>query len=156
VHEIVQGIAPDSRVVYLRRAARHPQPGLRARPRPREDGELPDVYIAMGQTAENLADLRGVSRAAMDDFAARSQRLAEQAADTGFWRQDITPVTLPSGEIVSSDDGPRRGVTREKLAELKSVFRPQGTVTAGNSCPLNDGAAALVTSDTLAQRLGLT
>jgi acetyl-CoA C-acetyltransferase len=124
---------------------------------PREDGELPDVYMAMGETAENLAGLRGVSREAMDSFAVRSQRLAEQAADSGFWRQDITPVTLPSGEVVSSDDGPRRGVTGEKLAELKPVFRPQGTVTAGNCCPLNDGAAALViTSDTLARRLGIT
>jgi acetyl-CoA C-acetyltransferase len=123
---------------------------------PREDGELPDVYIAMGETAENVADLRGVSRAAMDNFAVRSQRLAEQAAASGFWRQDITPVMLPSGKIVSSDDGPRRGVTCEALAELKPVFRSHGTVTAGNSCPLNDGAAALViTSDTLARRLGL-
>jgi len=111
---------------------------------PRDDGDLPDVYIAMGQTAENVADLRGIGREEQDEFACRSQNLAEQALDNGFWAREITPVTPPDGGKVTADDGIRRGTTTDKLAGLDPVFRPDGTVTAGNACPLNDGAAAVV------------
>jgi acetyl-CoA C-acetyltransferase len=124
---------------------------------PREDGQLPDVYIAMGQTAENLALLRGVSREQMDSFAARSQQLAEKSIADGFFAREITPVTTPDGTVVRADDGPRAGTTVEALGGLKPVFRPDGRVTAGNACPLNDGAAAvIVMSDTKARSLGLT
>jgi acetyl-CoA C-acetyltransferase len=124
---------------------------------PREDGGLPDAYIAMGQTAENLALLKDVSRRDMDEFGVRSQNLAEQAIADGFWEREITPVTLPDGTVVSTDDGPRPGVTLEGVSGLKPVFRPDGRVTAGNACPLNDGAAALVImSDRKAQDLGIT
>ncbi|MBT2438550.1 acetyl-CoA C-acetyltransferase [Streptomyces sp. ISL-36] len=124
---------------------------------PREDGLVPDAYIAMGQTAENLARLKGISRREMDEFGVRSQNLAEQAIKNGFWEREITPVTTPDGTIVSADDGPRAGVTLEGVEGLKPVFRPDGLVTAANCCPLNDGAAALVImSDTKARELGLT
>jgi acetyl-CoA C-acetyltransferase len=124
---------------------------------PREDGEIPDVYIAMGQTAENLALLKDVSRQEMDEFGVRSQNLAEKAIAEGFWEREITPVTLPDGTVVSTDDGPRPGVTLEGVSQLKPVFRPDGRVTAANACPLNDGAAAVVVmSDTKARELGLT
>ena len=124
---------------------------------PREDDRLPDVYIAMGQTAENVATLRGISRQEMDEFGVRSQNLAEQAIADGFWAREITPVTTPDGTVVSADDGPRPGVTYEAVAGLKPVFRPDGTVTAGNCCALNDGAAAvIVMSDTRAAQLGIT
>ena len=117
---------------------------------------LPDVYIPMGQTAENLALLKGVSREEMDEFGVRSQNLAEKAVADGFWAREITPVVTPDG-LVSADDCPRAGVTLEGVAGLKPVFRPDGRVTAGNCCPLNDGAAALVImSDTKAAELGLT
>ncbi|WP_194926021.1 acetyl-CoA C-acetyltransferase [Catenulispora pinisilvae] len=124
---------------------------------PREDETLPDVYIAMGQTAENLAQIKGISRQEQDEFGVRSQNLAEKAIADGFWEKDITPITLPDGTVVSKDDGPRAGVTYEKTSTLAPVFRPDGTVTAGNCCPLNDGAAAVVImSDTKARELGLT
>ena len=124
---------------------------------PRADGEVPDIYIAMGQTAENLAALRGITRAEQDEFGVRSQNLAEKALANGFWQREITPVTLPDGSVVSADDGPRPGTTLEKVAALKPVFREHGTVTAGNCCPLNDGAAALVVmSDVKAAELGIT
>ncbi|GAB2444853.1 acetyl-CoA C-acetyltransferase [Nocardioides hungaricus] len=123
---------------------------------PREDGLLPDVYIAMGQTAENVARLRGLSRQELDEFGVRSQNLAEKAIADGFWAREITPVTTPSGTVVSADDGPRAGVTYEAIKDLKPVFRPDGVVTAGNCCALNDGAAAvIVMSDTRAAELGI-
>ena len=124
---------------------------------PREDGLLPDIYIAMGETAENLAGQRGITRAQQDEFGVRSQNLAEKALADGFWQRDITPVTLPDGTVVAADDGPRPGTTIEKLAALQPAFRPDGTVTAGNCCPLNDGAAAvIVMSDVKAAELGIT
>ncbi|MGB0190463.1 MAG: acetyl-CoA C-acetyltransferase [Nocardioides sp.] len=124
---------------------------------PREDGLVPDVYIAMGQTAENVATLRGLDRKELDEFAVRSQNLTEKAIADGFWAREITPVTLADGTVVSADDGPRAGVTYDAIAGLNPVFRPDGVVTAGNCCPLNDGAAAVVMmSDTKAAELGLT
>ncbi len=124
---------------------------------PREDEHLPDVYIAMGQTAENLARLKGVTREDMDHFGVRSQNLAEKAIADGFFDREISPVTLPDGTVVEKDDGPRAGVTYDAVSQLKPVFRPDGRVTAGNCCPLNDGAAALVImSDTKAAELGIT
>jgi acetyl-CoA C-acetyltransferase len=124
---------------------------------PREDGLLPDAYIAMGQTAENVARLRGLTREELDEFGVRSQNLAEKAIADGFWAREITPVTTPDGTVVTKDDGPRAGVTIEGARELKPVFRPDGVVTAGNCCALNDGAAAVVImSDTKAAELGLT
>ncbi|HWC69143.1 MAG TPA: acetyl-CoA C-acetyltransferase [Acidimicrobiales bacterium] len=117
---------------------------------------LPDIYIAMGQTAENVREVEKVTREEMDEFAKLSQDRAVAHIDNGFFERDITPVTLPDGTVVSADDGPRRGTTLEGLAQLKPVFRPDGEVTAGNACPLNDGAAAvLVMSDTRAGELGL-
>ena len=118
---------------------------------------LPDVYIAMGQTAENVAEFEGVSRAEMDEFALRSQQLAVASQHNGFFEREIIPVVRPDGTIVSTDDGPRPDTTLEKLASLTPVFREGGTVTAGNACPLNDGAAAVVVmSDTRARELGIT
>ncbi|MBB3036466.1 acetyl-CoA C-acetyltransferase [Hoyosella altamirensis] len=123
---------------------------------PREHGQLPDLYIAMGQTAENVAQYKGVTRAEQDEFGVRSQNLGENAITNGFWERDITPITLPDGTVISTDDGPRAGVTLEKVSELKPVFRPDGTVTAANCCPLNDGAAAVVImSGTKAEELGI-
>ncbi len=124
---------------------------------PRQDGAVPDIYLAMGQTAENLALLKDVSREDMDRFGVRSQNLAEKSIANGFFAREITPVTLPDGTVVSKDDGPRAGVTYEAVSALKPVFRPNGRVNAGNCCPLNDGAAALVImSDAKAAELGLT
>ncbi|MCX0271152.1 acetyl-CoA C-acetyltransferase [Nocardia zapadnayensis] len=124
---------------------------------PREDDNIPDIYIAMGQTAENVASFTGISREDQDHWGVRSQNRAEEAIKAGFFEREITPVTLPDGTVVSTDDGPRAGTTYEKISQLKPVFRPDGTVTAGNACPLNDGAAALVVmSDTKAKELGLT
>ena len=124
---------------------------------PRADGLLPDIYIQMGQTAENVATYAGVSRADQDEFAVLSQSRAEQAAKDGFFAREIVPITRPDGQVVDTDDSPRPGTTLEKLAALDPVFRPGGTVTAGNCTPLNDGAAAVVImSDTRARELGLT
>jgi acetyl-CoA C-acetyltransferase len=124
---------------------------------PREGGLLPDVYIAMGQTAENVATMTGITRREQDEWGVLSQNRAEAALAAGHFDREITPATLPDGTLVSTDDGPRPGTTLDKLAELKPAFRPDGTVTAGNACPLNDGAAALVImSDTKAAQLGVT
>src|SRR6266436_4173780 len=131
------------------RAAARAAGGADAWHDPRDDGQIPDIYIAMGQTAENVAE--------QDEFGVRSQNLAEKAIADGFWQLDITPVTLPDGTTVAADDGPRAGTTLEKVAALQPVFRPDGTVTAGNCCPLNDGAAAVVVmSDRKASELGIT
>jgi acetyl-CoA C-acetyltransferase len=121
-----------------------PQPGL------------PDVYIAMGQTAENVAEFEKVSRQEMDEFALRSQELAVAHQENGFFEREITPITLPDGTVVTKDDGPRAGTTLEKLASLQPVFRQGGSITAGNACPLNDGAAGIIVmSDTRAKELGI-
>jgi acetyl-CoA C-acetyltransferase len=139
------------------RAAERAGAGTPAWHDPRDDGNIPDIYIAMGQTAENLASERGITRADQDEFGVRSQNLAEKAIADGFWARDITPATLPDGTLVSADDGPRAGTTLERVSTLPPVFRPDGTVTAGNCCPLNDGAAAVVVmSDRKAAELGLT
>lgn len=139
--------------------------GAHERTKAREKGDqgtwqapqgLPDVYISMGQTAENVAEVENVSRSEMDEFAARSQQLAVASQRNGFFAAEITPVTRPDGSVVDKDDGPRDGTTVEKLSGLQPVFRPNGRVTAGNACPLNDGAAAVVVmSDTKAKQLGI-
>jgi acetyl-CoA C-acetyltransferase len=118
---------------------------------------LPDMYIAMGQTAENVVEAEGVTREEMDRFGVRSQNLACEFAENGFFEAEITPLVLEDGTVVSKDDGPRPGTNYETVSQLKPVFRPDGTITAGNACPLNDGAAAvMVMSDTKAKQLGLT
>ncbi len=123
---------------------------------PLPDG-LPDIYIAMGQTAENVADFKGVSRQRQDEFACLSQNRAEAARDRGFFEREITPYPLKDGRLVQNDDGIRSGTTLARLADLLPAFRPDGTVTAGNCCPLNDGAAAVVvTSAERAAELGVT
>ncbi|MEO8953375.1 MAG: acetyl-CoA C-acetyltransferase [Ktedonobacteraceae bacterium] len=122
-----------------------PQPGL------------PDIYISMGQTAENVRLAEHISRHEMDEFACLSQQRAVNSQQNGFFAREITPITTPNGTVVSKDDGPRPGTTVEKLAELQPVFRPDGEITAGNACPLNDGAAAVVVmSDSMARELGIT
>jgi acetyl-CoA C-acetyltransferase len=119
--------------------------------------EYPDVYIAMGETAENVADREGITREEMDRYAARSQNAAVRARDDGFFDREIVPVPLPNGELFTRDDGPRPGTTVDVLATLKPSFREGGRVTAGNACPLNDGAAAVVVmSDQRARELGVT
>ena len=124
---------------------------------PREQGLLPDAYIAMGQTAENVATSRGISRERQDEWGVLSQNRAEAAINAGFFQREILPVTMPDGTVVSTDDGPRAGVTLEAVQGLKPVFREEGTVTAGNCCPLNDGASGVVVmSDTRAKQLGIT
>jgi acetyl-CoA C-acetyltransferase len=146
-------------------AARNPRFDA-ARARTRETAEqgrdwappldLPDVYIPMGLTAENVARHAGVTREAMDDFAFASQERYAAAAADGFWARDVMPVTLPDGTVMTRDESPRVA-DRDRMATLPPVFRPDGLVTAGNACPLNDGAAAVVVvSDVLAEELGLT
>ena len=115
-----------------------------------------EMFIAMGMTAENVAEQYGVSRERMDEYAVISQNRAVEAQKNGFFEREITPVDLPDGTVMTQDDGPRPGTTVEKLATLQPVFKPDGKVTAGNACPLNDGAAAvLVMSDARAAELGL-
>lgn len=122
---------------------------------PWEPAALPDTYIPMGQTAENVAELRGVTREAMDDFAYASQTRYAEAKAAGFWDREITPITLPDGSVMDADESPRPA-NRDKMAELAPVFRPDGRITAGNACPLNDGAAALIImSDVKAAELGI-
>jgi acetyl-CoA C-acetyltransferase len=124
---------------------------------PRLEGQLPDIYIAMGQTAENVATARGISRAEQDEFGVWSQHKCEKALANGVFEAEIAPVVLPDGTVVARDDCPRPGTTLEGIAGLKPAFRPDGTITAGNCCPLNDGAAAVVImSDRRAGELGLT
>ena len=129
-----------------------------ARLEPGNADSFPDIYIAMGLTAENVAAREEISREEMDQFALRSQQRAVAAQDDGFFAHEIIPVPLPNGDgVMEKDDGPRRETSLEKLASLQPVFREGGTVTAGNSCPLNDGAAAVVVmSDTRAKELGIT
>ena len=116
-----------------------------------------DVYIPMGNTAENVAEKYGITRQRMDEFAKRSQDRAVEAQKNGFFDSEIVPIELPDGRTIKDDDGPRPNTTLEKLGELPPAFRPDGSVTAGNSCPLNDGSAAvLVMSDERAKELGLT
>jgi acetyl-CoA C-acetyltransferase len=134
------------------------------------EGSICNVYIPMGMTAENVADERNVSREAQDEWALISQTRAVAAVESGHFDKEIVPVTVPAHKetdkegneidvpetVVSKDDGPRPGTTIEALASLKPVFKPDGTVTAGNACPLNDGAAALlVMSQDKASELGL-
>lgn len=121
---------------------------------PRERGELPDAFISMGATAENVQQLYGISRADQDAYALLSQQRTAAARERGFWAREITPVALPDGTRISDDESPRPETTTEGLAELQPVFQAGGTVTAGNACPLNDGAAALIiTSDARASEL---
>jgi acetyl-CoA C-acetyltransferase len=122
---------------------------------------LPDIYIAMGQTAENVAELEKVTRQEQDEFAVLSQNRATESLEKGFWEDEITPIETVDAEgkpvTVTKDDGIRPGTTLEKLSTLQPAFKPGGTVTAGNACPLNDGAAAvIVMSDTKAAELGIT
>jgi acetyl-CoA C-acetyltransferase len=136
----------------------YPDPPDTHNPRlaPGNTEEYPDIYIAMGQTAENVARREKISRDEQDRFAVKSQNAAVQAQSDGFFDHEIIPVPLPNGEMFRKDDGPRPGTTMEVLATLKPAFREDGTVTAGNACPLNDGAAAVVVmSDRKAKELGL-
>ncbi|MBK5222280.1 MAG: thiolase family protein [Acidimicrobiia bacterium] len=131
--------------------------GLNPKLLPGNDQGFPFVYIPMGLTAENVADKYGVKREDMDAFAALSQQRAVAAQENGIYDWEITPITKDDGTVVTKDDGPRAGTTKEKLAELKPAFKEDGTVTAGNACPLNDGASAVVvTSRAKADELGLT
>src|SRR5205085_2106499 len=124
----------------------YPDPPDSFNPRlvPGNTEEYPDIYIAMGQTAENVAERENISREEMDRYAVKSQTAAVKARDDGFFDREIVPVPLPNGETFSKDDGPRPGTTMEALAQLQPVFRENGKVTAGNACPLNDGAAAVL------------
>lgn len=121
------------------------------------DDFISQVYIPMGNTAENVAARHGITRARMDEFAKRSQDLAVEAQQSGFFDREIAPIRVPDGRLIETDDGPRPGTTLQRLSELPPAFDPNGSVTAGNSCPLNDGAAAVVVmSEGKASELGLT
>ena len=150
--DLYQAVNPVFADALARSKARSERAGEPWRPAP----GLPDVYIAMGQTAENVAEYEKVSRTEMDEYAVRSQELAVASQNNGFFDREIIPVIRPDGSVVSRDDGPRPGTTMEKLATLPPAFREGGNVTAGNACPLNDGAAAVVVmSDTRAKELGI-
>ncbi len=152
---VAAGVESISRVPQLPRGADdgdfsafHPDQG--------RDGFV-KVYMPMGMTAENVAAKYGITREEMDTFGKRSQDRAVAAQERGFFDNEIVSYTKPDGTVVSKDDGPRPGTTLEKLASLKPVFKPDGVVTAGNACPLNDGAAAVVImSDERAKQLGIT
>jgi len=150
------GVAGTHNAVFAEAEARNAKRAEGGAP-PWEPGPgLPDIYITMGETAENVAEYENVSRQEMDAFAALSQNRAVENQANGFFEREITPYPLADGTVVSTDDGPRAGTTVEGLANLKPVFRPDGRVTAGNACPLNDGAAAVVVmSDTRAAELGI-
>ncbi|MFZ0013062.1 MAG: acetyl-CoA C-acyltransferase [Acidimicrobiia bacterium] len=123
---------------------------------PTRDDYINNVYIPMGNTAENVAKRYGITRERQDEFAKRSQDRAVEAQKNGFFEWEITPIEIPDGRTIQDDDGPRPNTTLEKLATLPTVFDPEGTVTAGNSCPLNDGSAAvLVMAEERAAELGL-
>ncbi len=133
-----------------------PRSARNSRLEPGNDEHFPDIYISMGLTAENVAEREGITREEMDRYAVKSQNAAVSSQASGFFAREIVPVPLPSGEVFSQDDGPRAGTTMEVLAGLKPAFREDGLVTAGNACPLNDGAAAVVVmSDSRARELGL-
>jgi acetyl-CoA C-acetyltransferase len=124
---------------------------------PRDVERIPDAYISMAETAENVASIHGIRRGDMDAFAFESQMKAKAALESGFWDDDITPVTLPDGTLVSADDGLRPTTTMEGLSGLSPAFRQDGLITAGNACGINDGAAAVVVmSDLRARQLGIT
>ena len=136
----------------------YPDPPDTHNPRlvPGNTEEYPDIYIAMGETAENVAEREKISRVDQDRYAVKSQTAAVNARDNGFFDREIIPVPLPNGEMFTKDDSPRPGTTMEVLATLKPAFRENGTVTAGNACPLNDGAAAVVVmSERRAKELGI-
>jgi acetyl-CoA C-acetyltransferase len=145
-------------VESVSRAGPHSENTLPETQNPKLQGNdgTPNAYISMGETAENVAEKFGVKREDMDEYAKRSQDLAVAAQESGFFDREIVAVETPDGNTVDKDDGPRPGTTIEKLSQLQPVFREGGSVTAGNSCPLNDGAAAvLLTSDEKANELGL-
>jgi acetyl-CoA C-acetyltransferase len=155
VSRFQQGGDPGLNPVFAEASARSALRAAGGQPSWTPAEGLPDAYIAMGQTAENVAELEGITREEMDAFAAQSQDRALKARANGFFDLDITPVTIPDGTVVTADDCPRE-TTLEGLAKLRPAFRPDGRVTAGNACPLNDGAAAvMVMSDSRAKRLGL-
>jgi len=132
-----------------------PRPAFKNEKIDGHDGRT-DAYLAMGETAENVAERWDVKRDDMDRYAQRSQERAVEARDSGFFDREIVPVELPEGSTVDKDDGPRADSSFERLQQLKPAFRENGRVTAGNSCPMNDGAAAvLVMSDHRANELGL-
>lgn len=143
---------PDERPSAFRALAPAPVPWED----PRTRGAIPDLFVGMGETAENVADLHGVSRAQMDEYALRSQELAATATADGFWEAELAPVALPSSGVLDHDESPRPTTTEADLAGLAPAFRDGGRVTAGNSCPLNDGAAALVLmAESRARELGI-
>jgi acetyl-CoA C-acetyltransferase len=158
-HAIKAGEGDAYLSVGVESVSRFPNPitdGRNPRLSPGNAEEYPDLYLAMGQTAENVAELKGITREEMDRYAVKSQTLASAAARDGFFDREIIPAPLPDGSMMTRDDGPRPNTTVEVLATLKPAFRENGKVTAGNSCPLNDGAAAVViTSDEKARALGL-
>ena len=149
---VAAGVESITRVNNMPRDVSELHPKLMSR----ENGGIANVYIPMGLTAENVAEQFDVSRGDMDEYAQQSQMRAVAAQESGFFAREISPYTLDDGTVVSIDDGPRASSTLEKLASLAPVFKPDGVVTAGNACPLNDGGAAVVVmSDERAKQLGI-